>query len=125
MDDSAIQVANTWQIEWVIPANNKCWVGKNRERIHGLFAFDPFNDSRKMLGRYIQIKSTDIIGEYFVTINEVRNRHEMSVLIKEVTMNGSMYSVMLELQDDMTEQALKFVRDNYNAPPARQKRSRK
>lgn len=125
MDDRAIQEANTWQIEWVIPANNKVSVGKGREVIHGRFAFDPFSDSKKMLGRYIQIKSTDMIGEYSVTINEILNRYEMSKLIKQYKMQGNMYSVMVQLQDEMTEQALEFVRDNYDAPPARPKRSRK
>lgn len=113
-----VELANQWQIEWVLPVP----ITGQYEKVNGRFAFDPFHNADKMFGRFIQIKSMDILGEYFVTINKLERRYYISDFLIHYKKRGSMYSVMREVQEDMTAQAIQYVMENSGGEKGSQRR---
>lgn len=110
-----VEEANTTHVKWVLPIPAK----ENCVEVFGKFSFSL--DSGGDFSRHIWIKELSMSNLFSIRISDLEKKCELGKVVSEYTQQGTLYSVMTEVQSDMNSQAVRFVERAQNAERAKRR----
>ena len=102
-----IEVANTTQVEWRLPV-----LKGERQEIFGTFVYRS-DDWKLVYRRHLHIQQTSKPNLFRVVVRDLDSGHGLGEILSTHNQQGSVYSVMRDMQDLMTKSVIHLVEKSH------------